>query len=267
MRLEVGLRATRESHNGSMRRWIVVLCCLAMTLASSSLSAQTVAAPDGNVPSFGSLFRALPSDFAHLITPEAVTILGAGAGLSLALHPADARLTRDAASAETLEFALDPGQIIGDSFVQEAGAFATYLAGRMSHNARLATVGAELVRAQIVTEALTQVVKVSVRRRRPDGSNLSFPSGHTSATVATAAVLQREFGWKVGGIAYAAAAYVATSRLSENKHYASDLAFGAAIGLLAGRRITMLHRGNTMTLAPLALPGGGGVAVTWTPAR
>jgi membrane-associated phospholipid phosphatase len=233
-------------------------------LPPAVVSAQTAAAPEATLPSFASLFRDLPGDFANLASPESVIILGAGGGLSAAVHPRDASITRNL-STGSLEGPLDSGRILGDGFVQAGGAFATFLVGRMTHNARVATIGAELVRAQIVTEALTEGIKVSVRRRRPDGSNLSFPSGHTSATFATAAVLQRELGWKVGSLAYAGATYVALSRLSENKHYASDVAFGAAIGLLAGRRVT-LHRGtHDMTLTPLAVPGGGGVGVAWTP--
>ena len=58
--------------------------------------------------------------------------------------------------------------------------------------------------------------------------NLAFVS------FASAAVLQEHFGWKVGLAAYAGAAYVATSRLSERQHYLSDVVFGAAVGIAAG---------------------------------
>jgi membrane-associated phospholipid phosphatase len=132
---------------------------------------------------------------------------------------------------------------------------------------RIATVGGELIRAQIVAGALTEGLKITARRTRPDGNHLSFPSGHTSATFATATVLDREFGWKVGVPAYAIATAVGISRMSENKHYASDVIFGAAIGLVAGRRITMHRAGGELTLSPLAVPGGGGVGVAWRAAR
>jgi membrane-associated phospholipid phosphatase len=242
----------------------VVLSSVSL-LTPAAVSAQTVAASDGPMPSFASLFRDLPGDFANLASPESVIILGAGGGLAAAVHPRDARVTRSLVTSGPLEETLDPGQFLGDGFVQAGGAFATFLVGRMTHNPRVATIGAELVRAQIVAGALTEGLKITVRRRRPDGNTLSFPSGHTSATFATAAVLQRELGWKVGSVSYGFATYVAMSRLSENKHYASDVAFGAAIGLLAGRRVT-LHRGtHDMTFTPLAVPGGGGVGVAWTP--
>ena len=80
-------------------------------------------------------------------------------------------------------------------------------------------------------------------------------------TFATATVLQQHFVWKVGVPAYAAAAYVAASRIQMKRHYASDVAFGAALGILAGRTVTMGRTG--WALAPMAAPGGAGAGFTW----
>jgi membrane-associated phospholipid phosphatase len=57
-----------------------------------------------------------------------------------------------------------------------------------------------------------------VSRRDPDATGYSFPPGHASVRFATATVLQRHFGWK-GALAYPLAAYVAASRLHENRHH------------------------------------------------
>jgi membrane-associated phospholipid phosphatase len=249
-------------------RFRVVVVCL---LAAAPLPAwaQSVESssqqPVETIPSFRSLFTDLPADFANLIRPESAIILGVGAGVSAGVHPSDARLVRDAATARTLEETLDPGRTIGDGYVQLGGAVATYLGGRLFHSPRVATVGAELIRAQVVTEALTETLKVAVHRTRPDGTNLSFPSGHTSASFATATVLQREFGWKIGAPAYALASYVAVSRMAERKHYASDVVFGAAIGIVSARAIK-IHRGeHDFAISPIAAPGGAGVNIAWVP--
>jgi len=78
-------------------------------------------------------------------------------------------------------------------------------------------------------------------------------------------VLQREYGWKIAVPAYAFASYVAISRMSENKHYASDVAFGAAIGIVSARAIR-IHRGeHDLAVSPMAAPGGAGVSVAWLP--
>ena len=74
-------------------------------------------------------------------------------------------------------------------------------------------------------------------------------------------MLQRHFGWKAGVPAYALATYVAGSRLQENRHYVSDVMFGAAIGILAGRTVTVGRGSSRFAVAPLATNGGVGVAL------
>jgi membrane-associated phospholipid phosphatase len=75
-------------------------------------------------------------------------------------------------------------------------------------------------------------------------------------------VLQRHYGWKAGVPAYGLAAYVAASRLSENKHYMSDVLFGAALGIVAGRAVTVGHGASTFALTPIAGPKGAGIGLT-----
>ena len=43
----------------------------------------------------------------------------------------------------------------------------------------------------------------------------------------------------------------------------SDVAFGAAIGIVSGRTVTIGRGENRFALAPMAAPGGGGVSFTW----
>src|SRR5205085_1994320 len=72
---------------------------------------------------------------------------------------------------------------------------------------------------------------------RPDGSNFkSFPSGHTATAFMTAEYLRQEYKdvspWiPVAG--YAVAAATGYMRLYNNKHWASDVFAGAAIGVLS----------------------------------
>jgi membrane-associated phospholipid phosphatase len=55
----------------------------------------------------------------------------------------------------------------------------------------------DLVRAMVVNETITQTLKYTVRRERPDLSDRhSFPSGHASTTFAIATALERHLGWK-----------------------------------------------------------------------
>jgi hypothetical protein len=65
--------------------------------------------------------------------------------------------------------------------MQVGGAFATYGFGKIFSNQGIERIGRDLVRAQVVTQTLTQGVKLATSRGRPDGSNQrSFPSGSRS---------------------------------------------------------------------------------------
>ena len=95
-------------------------------------------------------------------------------------------------------------------------------------------------RSWYLSQGLVHAGKFASHRSRPDGSDpYSLPSGHTASAFATATVLQRHFGWKAGIPAYGFGAYVAASRMSANKHHLSDVVIGAAIGVAAGRTVTV----------------------------
>ncbi|MDE6811240.1 MAG: phosphatase PAP2 family protein [Muribaculaceae bacterium] len=75
------------------------------------------------------------------------------------------------------------------------------------------------------------MLKYTVRELRPDHSNYnSFPSLHSTVAFGSAAFLQRRYGWKIGGPAYALATYVAAGRVIAKKHHWWDCVVGAAIG-------------------------------------
>src|SRR4029450_10811094 len=94
--------------------------------------------------------------------------------------------------------------------------------------------GFALMRAQIVTQTFTQAMKYTVRRDRPTGECCAFPSGHASSAFAAASVLERHFGYRGSWPALLGASYVATSRLVDNRHFLSDVVFGAALGTATG---------------------------------
>src|SRR5262249_55130655 len=150
------------------------------------------------------------------------------------------------------EHFFEAGATLGDGLEQGAFALGTYIVGRAAHSPRVTLFGADLVDAQIVNGVLTQGLKAAVDRKRPTGSSHSFPSGHTSATLATAAVVQQHFGWKVAAPFYALGGYVSISRMVDNQHFASDVIFGAALGIVSGRAASFGHgpRRVKVTAAP-----------------
>jgi putative Ca2+/H+ antiporter (TMEM165/GDT1 family) len=62
--------------------------------------------------------------------------------------------------------------------------------------------------------------------------------------------------------AYGFATYVAMSRLSANRHHMSDVIMGAAVGLAAGRAVTVGVGGAKFDMS--VAPTQGGAAVNFT---
>ena len=240
----------------------------APTERATPLGDSTVASPvQWSAPAFTTLFKDTVQDFRRLPSRDSMKWLGIGAAVAAVGHSVDHPVSRGLSASPLLDDVFEPGATIGGARLQMGGALATYTIGRVTRSPKVTLVGADLLQAQIMSQALTAAVKMSVRRTRPDGSQYSFPSGHTSVTFASATVLQRDLGWKVGIPAYGVATYVAASRIQEKRHFLSDVAFGAAIGIVAGRTVTFGRGDGRFAVAPMAAPGGGGVSFTWVGQR
>lgn len=235
----------------AVSRFLVSTLAALLCLCPSPAAAQSIA----------SLFTSLPADFAHLFTPANGIIAGAGGAGSLAVHPRDDEIAGSIyqPSGGRHDF-FRAGAPIGDGVEQGGFALGMYIIGRAARSARLGQLGADLVDAQIVSGVITQSIKAAAHRTRPNGGNHSFPSGHTSATFATAAVIQQHYGWKAGAPLYALGAYVSVSRMVDNKHWASDVIFGTAIGIVSGRAASLGHGTQRVSVAPSLLPGGFAIA-------
>lgn len=250
---------------------------IAPVLLTMVLQAQTPAGPpadalqptataaagadDTGSTTLRSAFKDLPHALARVAGWRNLAIIAAGGSAAAAVHPQDPDLTADAARSPTVDRLTEGGSIVGGGYVQVGGAAAVWLAGVTTSHPALGALGADLLEAQAVNGILTTTLKYSVQRRRPNGGRYSFPSGHTSTTFATAAVLENHYGLKVGIPAYALGAYVAASRLHDRKHFASDTLMGAGIGLVAGRVTRHSLNGRaSATIVPLAR----GIAVAGT---
>ena len=228
------------------------------TLALVTALAQALPAPPPTPPEnpFTHLLANLGDDITALPTLQNVGILATGGLVALAFkNNNDARMhtwvleqTDDSSSASLGNFA-------GDGITQGGAAIAVWVAGRVTQNVRLETTGSNLIRAQFLNGLLTQGLKYAVQRDRPDGGAHSFPSGHTSATFATAAVIQHDYGFAAALPVYALGGFVGWSRVRSNHHWLSDVAFGAALGIVSGRAASHSASGN-WAIAPVKTPGG-----------
>jgi membrane-associated phospholipid phosphatase len=207
------------------------------------------------------LFKGLHRDFQRLASSDQMWIAAIGGFSAMGLHTLDGNIAGSNWGGGTAHDVFGPGEIVGGGLVQASAALGTYAIGRIANNPRVARLGGELIRAQLVAQTVTQTIKVATQRTRPDGSTLSFPSGHTASTFATATVLHREFGWKAGVPAYALASWVAASRMHAERHFLSDVVMGATVGIMAGRAVTVGTGGTRFAISPVAVSGGIGVSV------
>lgn len=238
---------------------------LQMAAATTSLQLeQVIQQPKGPPPTprhtgIRALVRNLASDVRHLPSKQNLFWVGVGGGLASIAHPFDDNVHDGLVGDHFAEIFFKPGQVLGSPASLVGSAFLVYGVGRMRDQPRVSHVGMDLIQALAVSEALTESIKHTVRRERPDGSSrTSFPSGHSSNTFAFATALERHLGWRGAVPAYIFSSYVAISRLPANRHWLSDAVFGASVGIIAGRTVTRHGREYPVTL--LTVPGGAMIA-------
>jgi len=61
------------------------------------------------------------------------------------------------------------------------------------------------------------------------------------------------------------AGYVSASRITDNRHFMSDVIFGAALGMATGWTVVGRHGRDDFTLFPAPIKGGVMLAGSWSP--
>lgn len=232
----------------------------AIALAVQSAAPQQPT-PDPNWPDskpFTRLFQNLGHDLRGVPTVESAQIIGIGGLGALAAHKVDDNLGTWAEQHEIPGYA-KIGGVLGDGWFQAGAAVATYAVGKLAHHAEATHVGGDLIRSQILTGVFTVTLKQTAQRTRPNGGNLSFPSGHSAASFASAAVIQQHYGWGYGLAAYATAGFIGWTRIESRSHWLSDVVFGSAVGIMTGHTVASGHHPHGWKLVPVA--GGGKMAI------
>jgi hypothetical protein len=224
---------------------------------------------------FAALVYSTGSDFkAYPRRRSTYVILGIGLAAAGLAHPLDDNV-REAFddSGKGVNRFFVAGKYMGLAVVQAGAAAGTWVVGRYfmkpkqgeGRTNKISHLGFDLLRANILTQALTYGVKYAVRRDRPTGECCSFPSGHASVTFATASVLERHLGYRAAWPTFVIAGYVAASRIQDDRHFLSDVLFGAALGITSGWTVVGRHGREDYALMAVPMYRGAAVSFVWTP--
>jgi len=240
------------------------------TLPDPTSTGQTKeVVPEPERTGWATLIKDTGRDFASFPRRKSTwVLLAGGAAAALAVHPADDYVESHIVGNTTAERIFRPGQILGSAGFHVGTALGLWVVGRYvvpsegeRRTNRVSHLGFDLLRAQIVTQTLVQTTKVVGQRDRPTGECCAFPSGHAASAFAAASVLERHFGYRAWWPALTGASYVAVSRLVDNRHFLSDVIFGAALGEAVGWTVVGRHGRSEYAVQPVPVRGGMMIAL------
>lgn len=147
----------------------------------------------------------------------------------------------------------DFGNALGNGLYVYPGLLAFAVAGKATGSKGMYGVSSRALKSTLLGGAGTVVLKSLIGRRRPTVSpddpftfralsfkDNAFPSGHTTVAFALATSLAREIKGKWDDVAFFSLATVtAYARMHDDRHWLSDVVFGAGVGILAAR---VVHR-------------------------
>jgi len=107
----------------------------------------------------------------------------------------------------------------------------------------------QFAKSMLVSIIVTHGLKTIINKKRPNGGNYAFPSGHTSAAFTGAAFLQKRYGLKIGIPAYVLASYVGVTRVNAKKHDYWDVLAGAIVGIGSSYLFTKPYKKKNVSLS------------------
>jgi membrane-associated phospholipid phosphatase len=122
----------------------------------------------------------------------------------------------------------------------------------------------ELAYSLALSQGTTEVLKRTIRSRRPDGTGYGFPSGHTSVVFASAGFVHERYGVQMALPYYALATLTAYSRVHTHHHFTKDVVGGAVVGV--GSSFLLTHPLGPRSSASVGYGSDGvwaRVASTW----
>lgn len=227
-------------------------------------------------------FAQTPAPRVPLFTVDDAYLAGGFIAGTLALRPVDEFFARRLQNKYSQSSRFLQDVAVTFRTIAEPGAFVIggtlYVAGRASKQRDMADLGLHGTEAVVLGSVFAGVLKDAFGRARPfvhpptdstgfnpndwqfgrgltrGDSYRSFPSGHSVAAFAAAAAVVNETSrwwpsltWVIGPAMYGGAGIVGLSRMYNNRHWASDVMMGAAIGTFAGNKVVRYHHRTNPT--------------------
>jgi len=177
-------------------------------------------------------------------------VIGSG-GLSLADSSLAAHAQQTTFS-PTLATTFDVGSQYGELVYAQILTVGMYGTGVALDHDGIRVTGRMLVQTLLYSGVVTMGLRYLLGRERPsevddphcfsffqtDNEHQSFPSGHTTVAFAVSSILADRISEPVVTVAlYGMATLTAISRVAKNRHWTSDVFFGAAVGVATGRYV------------------------------
>ncbi len=167
---------------------------------------------------------------------------------------------------------------LGSSTVNLGLIGSLYLGGILLKDDRARSTARLSLKSLMHAVVISQVLKRVFRRQRPyvdtgvdrwfnsgkGSAYQSFPSGHTTAAWSVATVIAGMYKDKpaVPVVCYSLATLAGLSRMTENKHWASDVLVGAVLGYAIGRFVLKKNI-RPFNVSPILHSGRLGVSVSY----
>ena len=219
----------------------VTLCLVALCPALGQQQSEFLnpAADPAHKLTAGEFLKDIAYDFTGLIHKDSIAPLAIGtAAYGIATVP-EQDLERHFARGDVWGAWGDPGGYIGNPFVLAGASASLFVSSRFTKDRRFRSLSYALVQGMIVDETISQTMKVSFQRLRPNGQDhASFPSSHSVDSFMFATVFAEHYGWKAAIPGYLIAAYVGATRMEDRKHHITDVVAGSTIGYLVGKTVS-----------------------------
>jgi len=251
-------RRTRKRWLSATTLVIMVFCALSTGIASSQADSGEYKLNKEFFKRFGRDFKSVFASPCHWDKKDVLTAVAiSGVGLLLYSFDEDINSWVQGRRTPSSDDVASVFSCVGNGGVLLGLAGVIYAVGAIDHNDSWRKTALLSVESLVTASILVWGTKVVVGRARPntgqsshafdsftfDSGYHSFFSGHAAGLFAVATTIAEQSNvLAVDIIAYSLATLASLSRIHDNRHWASDVFIGSALGYFIGKKISDLNR-------------------------